>query len=449
VEGWQISRGSTSIVAAVLDTGIDSDHPEFAGRILPGFDFVNEDADPETAHHHGSKVTGMLAANADNAFAVAGVDHRAGILPVKVLDDYNGGDTFDLAQGLTFAADSGADVISMSLIGFPLDSPTLNDALQYARDAGATLVACAGNGGIGDADLSGPGASPLTISVGATDFQDARASYSGTGSALDVVAPGQAVVTIRHDSSDDGVDFGGGCSFATPIVAGIASLILAVDGSLDHDDVLDILTLSADDQVGPPAEDTPGRDDFFGHGRVNLNGALILAAAGLPDCSDHIDNDGDGQIDFSADCMSAPSAADCGCASADDDSERDDTGAYPCDDGFDNDTDGRIDFDPVTFADPGDESSLPAGAGDPGCKDPTWSIENPKCQDGMHNDGDGKMDYDAGLAANGTADTTGPDPQCIGKPWKNGEGTGSCGMGIELVLLLPLMWLHRRRRVFC
>ena len=172
MEGWQISRGSDSIVVAVLDTGIDTDHPEFLGRLLPGFDFVNDDADPESAHPHGSKVTGLLAANADNAFAVAGVDHAAGILPVKILGDDNYGDTFDLAEGLIFAADSGADVISMSLQNFPLASPTLNDALQYARDAGAVLVAAAGNGGIDSADFSGPGASPLTISVGATDFQE-------------------------------------------------------------------------------------------------------------------------------------------------------------------------------------------------------------------------------------------------------------------------------------
>jgi len=300
VEGWQISRGSVSIVVAVLDTGIDTDHLEFAGRLLPGFDFVNDDADPESTNPHGSKVTGLLAANADNAFAIAGVDHAARILPVKILSDDNTGDTFDLAEGLIFAADSGADVISMSLEDYPLASPTLNDALQYARDAGAVLVAAAGNGGIDSANYSGPGASPLTISVGATDSQDARASYSGTGSTLDLVAPGHAVATVRHGSSRDGLDLGGGTSSATPIVAGIASLILSVDGSLGHDEVLDILIQSAEDQVGPPAEDTPGRDDFFGHGRVNLNDALALALTAFPECGDGIDNEGDGMMDYDA-----------------------------------------------------------------------------------------------------------------------------------------------------
>lgn len=437
VEGWQISRGSASIVVAVLDTGIDTDHPEFAGRLLPGYDFVNDDPDPESTNPHGTKVTGLLAANADNAFAVAGVDHAAGILPVKILSDDEWGDTFDLAAGLMFAADSGADVISMSLQGYPLASPTLNDALQYARDAGAVLVAAAGNGGIGSADYSGPGASPLTISVGATDSQDARADYSGTGSTVDLVAPGHAVATVRHGSSEDGLDLGGGTSCATPIVAGIASLILSVDESLGHDEVLAILIQSAEDQVGPPEEDTPGRDDFFGHGRVNLNDALTLALAGSRACSDGIDNDGDGLADHPDDP---------GCDDAADASER--SPALVCDDGIDNDGDGRTDFDPLTFFFPGDQDTLPQGTGDPGCKDPTWSTESPKCQDGIDNDADGTMDYDAGLSRNGSPHPAGPDELCVGKPYRNCEKLHciACGLGAELTLLLvPLIWLGPRR----
>ncbi len=278
VEGWQIARGDESIVVAVLDTGIDFDHPEFVGRLLPGFDFVNEDPDPQADHPHGVWVSGVLAANADNQLAVAGVDHFARILPIKVLDDQNLGSVVDLAQGLVFAANEGASVINMSLINYP-SGGFLEDALQFARDSGAILVACAGNGGIGDADRSGPGVSPSTISVGATTVSDERAGFSGTGSALDVVAPGSFVFTTHQRSAAP--TWFSGCSAATPVVSGIASLLLSLDPFLTHDEVREILAGTADDRVGPPAEDTPGRDDFFGHGRVNLNRALLSVAAGL------------------------------------------------------------------------------------------------------------------------------------------------------------------------
>jgi subtilisin family serine protease len=274
VEGWQISRGDESVTVAVLDSGIDFSHPEFSGRLLPGFDFVNEDMDPEAEHSHGILVTGLLAANVDNGVSIAGVDHFAQILPIKVLNVNNQGSVMDLTQGLVFAANEGAAVINMSLIGYG-QSGVLEDALQYARDSGAILIACAGNGGIGDADISGPGVSPLTISVGASTLTDDRASFSGTGSALDVVAPGDGVLTVSSNNPT-GASWFGGCSAATPIVSGIASLLLSLDPLLTHDQVRVILALTADDLVGDPSEDTPGRDDFFGDGRVNMNEALIF-----------------------------------------------------------------------------------------------------------------------------------------------------------------------------
>jgi len=275
--GWSISRGTASVVVAVLDTGIDSDHPEFAGRLLPGFDFVGDDADPEDDHGHGTLATGILAANANNGFAVAGVDHFCSILPVKILNQDNLGSTFDLVQGIDYAVSQGVDVMSMSLIGYP-DALAIRNALRDAFEAGVVLVACGGNDGMGDADVTWPGASEYTISVGWTDDLDVRDDDSGTGMALDVVAPGSGVITVRYDDAADLTSGFSGCSAATPVVAGIASLCLAVDGELTNASVRALIIAGSEDEVGPPEEDGPGWDPYYGFGRVNLQETLALAS---------------------------------------------------------------------------------------------------------------------------------------------------------------------------
>ena len=162
---------------------------EFVPLVHPRMDLVTFDAAADLAH--GTHVAGLLAANANNAFAVSGVDRQCMILPVKILDSSNLGTTANLINGLGYATTQGVDVISMSLINYPC-SGGLNTALRDAKLAGAILVACAGNGGIGDADVSCPGASTHTISIGASDADDWRASYSGTGSALEFMTPGEA-----------------------------------------------------------------------------------------------------------------------------------------------------------------------------------------------------------------------------------------------------------------
>lgn len=281
LQGWELARGSAGVVVAVLDSGLFAEHPDFVGRVLPGHDFVDEDPIPNDAHGHGTLVTSLLAASANNAFGLAGVDHACLLLPVRVLNRNNAGTSFDLAQGLVFAADAGADVINLSLINYPA-TQGLGAALEYARAAGCVLVACAGNGGVGDADRSLPGRSPLTISVGATTNRDRRASFSGTGARLDLVAPGENVPALLPSLPDQWVFFSG-CSAATPIAAGIAAVALSVDPTLTHDAIRTLLVSGAEDQVGPPLTDPPGRDDFFGNGRANLLRTLCALDTGGPE----------------------------------------------------------------------------------------------------------------------------------------------------------------------
>ena len=222
LEAWDLEQGDPVVTLAVIDSGIDFAHPEFAGRTLPGYDFVNEDADPTADNPHGIWVTGLAAANGDNALQVAGIDRRCTIVPVKVLDQNNQATVFDLIQSLDYCAAQQVDVVSMSLINF-IGDPGLQAALQGARNAGCVLLACAGNSGIGNADTSWPGASPLTITIGATNDKDQRAGYSGTGNALDFVAPGDDVISVSLGHGD-GFDIFNGCSAATPVAAGMASL---------------------------------------------------------------------------------------------------------------------------------------------------------------------------------------------------------------------------------
>ncbi len=150
----------------------------------------------------------------------------------------------------------------------------------------------------------------------------------------------------------------------------------------------------------PPASALFGNYTFaadLSYYRTQIEDVIAVSA-----CDDDLDQDGDGLVDHPDDP---------GCDDPDDPFETSDT--PPCDDGIDNDGDGRIDFDPVTFDDPGDETTPPAGAGDPGCGSPTWATESPRCQDGIDNDGDGTLDYDGGVSALGYQAMQ-PDSRCGG-----------------------------------
>jgi subtilisin family serine protease len=267
LEAWHISQGDPAVVLAILDSGIDPVHPDFVGRVIAGYDFVDEDADPSTGpgfQSHGSSCAGLAAANTDNAFSIAGVDRACRILPVRVITEAIG-TVFDLVQALNYCAQRAPDVVSMSLIDYPANL-SLQTAIKAARQAGCILIAAAGNGGLNDANHSWPGASPNVMSIGATTSNDGRASYSGTGSALDFVAPGHRVVSVWY-AFDDGGEFSG-TSAAAPIAAGIVCLMKAKDPSLTHDRAYELLRLGAEDEVGG-ATDTPGRDNDYGFGRLN------------------------------------------------------------------------------------------------------------------------------------------------------------------------------------
>ena len=274
LEAWDVITGSQEIVIAVVDSGIKLDHPEFAGRLVAGYDFVNDDDQADDDMGHGTHVAGLIAAGLDNGQGVAGVCPNCRLMPVKVLNKNNVGSWSQLAQGVLFAVDNGARVINMSL-GASISSQTLADAVQYALDRGVIVVAAAGNNGTNAPFY--PAALDGVIAVGATNNAGERWSRSNFGSYIDLVAPGSLIYSTYYDLNNiyHGYTYMSGTSMAAPFVSGVAGLLLSADGNLTAQQVTDAMLTSAED-LG-----AAGWDADFGYGEVNAMAALMSPSLAL------------------------------------------------------------------------------------------------------------------------------------------------------------------------
>jgi len=282
---WDTTTGSSSITIAIVDSGVDSTHPDLSSKVVAGYDFVNDDSDPSDDEGHGTHVAGIAAAETNNNHGVAGVSWGSKIMPIKALGSDGLGSYIQIASGIYWAADNGADIINLSLGG---ESPSfiLEDAVNYAHSAGCLLVAAAGN-------ESGPvlypaGYDDYVMAVGAVGDQDELASYSNTGPSLDVAAPGGNPT----DSSDSDPNHwiastywqGSGYSYvmvagtsqACPHVAGLAALVWSVNAALTNDEVQSIIETTAVD-LG-----SPGWDETFGWGRIDAAAAVAAASGSTP-----------------------------------------------------------------------------------------------------------------------------------------------------------------------
>jgi type VII secretion-associated serine protease mycosin len=261
---WDRGQGSPTALIAIVDTGVDLDHPDLAGRIAPGWDFVGDDPVADDDSGHGTMVAGAAAAGTNNGKGVAGVAWNARILPVKVLDSQGSGTDADVASGITWAADQGARVINVSAGGTD-DSSVLRDAVDYALARDAVVVAAAGN------DASAfpfyPAAYPGVVAVTATDHAGAFASFSNYGPWMTLSAPG---VNITSTAMGPGEQYstGSGTSFASPLVAGASALLRAANPTWSQAEVMARLKVTARD-AGPP-----GPDDQYGYGLVDPTYAL-------------------------------------------------------------------------------------------------------------------------------------------------------------------------------
>jgi hypothetical protein len=234
--------------------------------LLPGRSFLNStetpDGDDINTSGHGSHVAGIIAAAANNGIGGSGVAPHAKILPIRVLNQAGEGTTSPVASGVRFAADNGAKVINLSLGGIS-ESSILTEAIQYATEKGALVVAAAGNGGPNDAP-KWPAALDLTIAVTAVDPANNPPIFDQRGDYIDIAAPGTNIVsTAKGDYFVEN-----GTSMAAGFVAGAAALLFAAEPRVTNAQVRDILLRTATD-IGDP-----GRDVTFGAGLINMVAAL-------------------------------------------------------------------------------------------------------------------------------------------------------------------------------
>lgn len=270
-QAWPVSRGE-GVTVAVVDTGVDADHPDLAGQVLTGYDATDPGSPPDDENGHGTLVAGVVAAIAGNEKGGSGTASEASILPVRVLDADGRGSPEDVAEGIRWATDRGADVINLSLVessGNPddlLDGVGLVDrdveaAIREAHEAGAVVVGAAGNEGDDDVPYSSD--LPLAV-VGAADRSGQR-WHRSNADADTLFAPGVDIVSTwsggRYAQSS-------GTSFAAPIVAAGAAMLL--DAGVAHDEVTSLLRERA-----RPMPHSDGVD------LVDLAGSLDAAGADI------------------------------------------------------------------------------------------------------------------------------------------------------------------------
>jgi subtilisin family serine protease len=262
-EAWNITTGSSSVIVAILDTGIDANHPDLADRIVAGYDIVNGKAGiPEDDHGHGTQMAGIIAAKGENGTGISGINWNCRVLAVKVIDSNGVGSAADVAQGLIYAAEHGAQTVNMSFGGYG-NSDILNEAIQYVHQRNVVLVAAAGNE---DTDSPVyPAAYPNVLAVTATGPGDQKWSGANFGNYLDLAAPGVGILTT---ASNGGYSYGTGTSHAAAMVSGVAALLKAKNPRYSNTQIETQLQASADD-LG-----AKGRDSIFGAGRVNAFRAL-------------------------------------------------------------------------------------------------------------------------------------------------------------------------------
>jgi subtilisin family serine protease len=293
---WDATTGSDDLVVAVLDSGVDVDHPDLVGQLwvnageiagngldddgngkiddINGWRFYHrsdntpaEDNDIDDQYRHGTHVSGIVAAAGNNGVGVAGMAWGCRLMTVRVLDAVGRGWYSDVAAGIVYAVDNGARIINLSLGGSEGDD-MLGDAVAYADAHGVLVVAAAGNIEYGAYEVLYPAAYDAAVAVAATTSTDTRAYFSRYGPQVDIAAPGS---TIYSTHVGGGYRYDSGTSMATPHVSGLAALIWSYQPTLPITDVKQLMVDTAVDI------NVPGWDQYTGWGRIDAAGIFSTA----------------------------------------------------------------------------------------------------------------------------------------------------------------------------
>lgn len=273
-EAQTMSLGSGTLVA-ILDTGVDFTHSYLAGHLVPGYDYVDHDADAsETANGIDEDLDGEVDGGYGHGTMVAGivatVAPEAQIIPFRVLNDEGYGTIFGLVQGMYAALDAGADVVNLSL-GFEGSSEPLADALSLAQAAGVLVVAAAGNDSA--STILFPADDLRTVAVTATDSLDVKADFANWSPNVDVSAPGVGVFSSYRDG---GFGLGSGTSFAAPFASGLYALLRSRYADATASDLTSFM-MGAAVPIDTLAANT-GFEGGLGSGRVDCLGALVAGS---------------------------------------------------------------------------------------------------------------------------------------------------------------------------